>query len=1040
MVGNLSITFGQPWWLILIPLILPPLVWMSFRSLAGLGSVRRTLAILLRAGVITLIVLALAETQTVRRSDRLSTLFVVDVSNSVPREQQMAAIDYVRGASKKRRKDDMAGLIVFGKAPQVEVPPAPSELNLPMGIESTIDPENTDPGAALKLALAAFPEDTARRVVVISDGNENRGNLLEQAMAAKSLGVQVDVVPIEYRYDREVLVEKVSIPPDVKKGETVNINVVIRASEPTGGTLQIFQKADNYRAPAAGNEKPVPVELQRGVNVFTLHQLITEPNFYTFTAEFIPDKDSGDKRAINNVAEGFTHARGKAQVLLIEGTHGEHAELIKALRAKEIEVKPLVAPRIDGSGGIGGDLLPTDLAQLQPYDAVILANVPKEAFTESQHQLLASNCHDMGAGLIMLGGRDSFGAGGWMNTPVEKALPVDMQIKALKVQGIGAMALIMHATEMAEGNYWQKVVAKSAINALSNYDYVGLLHFEGQEAWLFPMRAIGSGRGSMLRAIDRMTPGDMPAFDPLLQMALQGLNDVKDAMTKHVVLISDGDPAPPTSDVMSQLIQSKITVTAILITSHSNDPSVISVMRGLAQRTKGRFYYVTNPRALPRIYQKEARTISRPLIYEQQTGWAPRLNSPLTEPVMHLADDLPPITGLVLTAPKENELVEIPIVSPQPTGQVNPVLAHWTYGLGRSVAFASDAGRRWAKAWPDWKSYAAFWSQVVRWAMRPAERGNLTLSVRREEGRIKVVVDALDKENQFLNFLQIQGNVVDPDLKSAPIELVQTSPGRYEGTVENAEASGNYFVNLGYRGPDKTQGVISTGVSVPYSDEYRELRSNPTTLETLASLTEGQVVTWKTTGDGRIDLPRMLGGIDHFRRDPGLINPRSFAALWPTLLWLAACLFLGDVAVRRIAPDMDRIKLAAVNGWNRLRGQEVVRSSDYLDKLRTRKAEVGEQLDRSRFASRFEAPATADPGSRGTTATIGEPLLEGGQPGERPRARPAAGTPTGPGAGLAPDAPRPQDASYTNRLLKAKQRVWEDREKEKDKRDPRAGP
>ena len=117
-----------------------------------------------------------------------------------------------------------------------------------------------------------------------------------------------------------------------------------------------------------------------------------------------------------------------------------------------------------------------------------------------------------------------------------------------------------------------------------------------------------------------------------------------------------------------------------------------------------------------------------------------------------------------------------------------------------------------------------------------------------------------------------------------------------------------------------------------------------------------------------------------------------------------------------------------------------MRSSDYMDKLRTRKAEVGEQLDRSRFASRFEAPATADPGSRGTTATIGEPLLEGGQPGERPRARPAAGTPTGPGAGLAPDAPRPEDASYTNRLLKAKQRVWEDRDKEKDKRDPRAGP
>ncbi|MGO9599340.1 MAG: glutamine amidotransferase [Isosphaeraceae bacterium] len=1038
MVGNLSVTFGQPWWLILLPLLLPPLVWISLRSLSGLGTIRKILAILLRSSVIAMIVLALAEMQTVRRSDRLTTMFVLDASNSIPREQQTAAIDYAKAASRKRRQDDLSGLIVFGKAPRVEVPPAPSELNL-LGVETTIDPENTDLGAALKLALATFPEDTARRVVFISDGNENRGNLLEQAMAAKSLGVEVDVLPLDYRYDREVLVEKVSLPPDVKKGETVNINVVIRASEPTHGTLQIFQRTDNTRVPASGNEQPVPVDLQRGINVFTLKQLITEPNFYTFSAEFIPDRDSGDKRSINNLAEGFTHARGKAQVLLIESTRGEHAELVKALREKEIEVKVLLAPRIDGSGGIGGDVLPTDLAQLQPYDAVILADVPKEAFTESQHQLLASNCHDMGAGLLMLGGRDSFGAGGWMNTPVEKALPVDMQIKALKVQGIGAMALIMHASEIAEGNYWQKVVAKAALNALSSYDYAGLLHWEGQEAWLFPLKPIGAGRGTMLRSIDRMTPGDMPDFDPSLIAAMRGLNGIRDAMTKHIIVISDGDPSPPTSTVLNQLAASKITVTAVLTAAHGNDPNAIRVMRNLAIKTKGRFYNVTNPKALPRIYQKEARTISRPLIYEQETPWAPRLGSPITEPVMGLADELPAITGLVLTSAKENELVELPIVSPLPTGQVNPLLAHWTYGLGRSVAFTSDAGRRWAKAWPDWKSYAAFWSQVVRWAMRPAEHGNLTLSIRREEGRIKVVVDALDKDNQFLNFLQIQGNVVDPSLTSAPIELVQTAPGRYEATIENAEASGNYFVNLGYRGADKTQGVISTGISVPYSDEYRELRSNPTSLETMASLTDGQVVTWKTGPDGRIDATRTAAGVDHFRRDPGLLNPRSFAALWPTLLWLAACLFLGDVAVRRIAPDVDRIKLVLLNQWRQLRGQEITRSSDTLDKLKSRKAEIGQQLERSRLASRLEAPAPGEGAPKASAAAIGEPLVGGG--GGRATDGPQAGGSSAAASapGLAPDAPAAETSSYTNRLLKAKQRVWDDRQKDKEKREPQSG-
>jgi uncharacterized membrane protein len=1025
MLGNWSISFGNPWFLVLIPLVVPPLVLMSYRSLAGLGSIRRALAILLRSAVIILIVLGLAELRSVWRSDRLATIFLLDLSNSVPHDQQKAALDYVTEASKKRWKDDLAGLVVFGKEPRVEVPPVPSELP-GMWPESIIDHENTDVGAAVKLGLASFPDDTARRLVVVSDGNENRGSLFEQALTAKSLGVQVDVLPIDYFYDREVLVEKVSIPPDVKKGETVNINVVIRASEPTSGTLQIFQKSGNYRAPAAGNEQPEPVQLERGINVKTLRQLIKETDFYTFSAEFIPDQGSGDQRAINNTAEGFTHARGKAQVLLIEGERGYHAELVNALREKEIEVKVLVAPRIDGSGGVGGDPLPTDLAQLRPYDSVILGNVPKEAFTESQHQLLASNCHDMGAGLVMLGGADSFGAGGWMNTPVEKALPVDMQIKAIKVQGIGAMALIMHASEIPEGNYWQAVVAKAAISALSNYDYAGLLHWENEEAWLFTLRPIGSGRPSMLRAIDRMTPGDMPDFDPGLQKATKGLNAIRDAMSKHIVIISDGDPTPPTPGVINQLVASKITVTCVLAAAHGNDASSTAVMRNLANKTKGNFYNVTNPKALPRIYQKEARSISRPLIFEQQTPWRPKMNYPTTEPVTGIPEELPPITGLVLTTAKENELVEIPIVSPLPTGQQNPVLAHWTYGLGRSVAFTSDAGRRWAKTWPDWQSYSAFWAQVIRWSMRPADRGNLTLNVRREEGRIKVVVDALDKNNQFLNFLQIQGNVLDPELKSAPVELHQTAPGRYEATIEKTDASGNYFVTLGYRGADNIQGVISSGVSVPYSDEYRELRSNATTLETLSSVTDGQVVSWKTGADGRIDIGQTVRGADHFRRD-GLINPRSFGALWPLLFWLAACLFLADVAVRRIALDVGWVKQTIANEWAKLRGQEVAVSSAYMEKLKSRKAEVDEQLERSRAAPLPEGASLVLPAAP-PSGPIGEPILEGPEAAERAQAARAAREAERPT--MAPGPQEPEKESYTNRLLKAKQRVWEEREKQ----------
>ena len=148
-----------------------------------------------------------------------------------------------------------------------------------------------------------------------------------------------------------MLVEKVSLPPDVKKGETVNINVVIRASEPTRGTLQIFQKADNYRSPAAGNEKPMPVELERGINVFTLKQTDHRAQLLHLHRRVRPRPDSGDRRAINNVAEGFTHARGDGPGPADRGdARASTPSWSSALREKGIEVTTLVAPRIDGAG------------------------------------------------------------------------------------------------------------------------------------------------------------------------------------------------------------------------------------------------------------------------------------------------------------------------------------------------------------------------------------------------------------------------------------------------------------------------------------------------------------------------------------------------------------------------------------------------------------------------------------------------------------------------------------------------------------------
>ena len=1032
-LGNLRLTFLQPWWLLLLPVLLPPLALLSIRSLAGLGKVRRAFAIALRGTVVTLIVLAMADPQFVRRNDSLTTIFLLDASRSIPGDLQAPMLQFInRSIAEHPRPGDRAGVIAFGKDSRVESPPAEYTETI-SGIESRVDTEYTDLAGAIKLALATFPDDSARRIVVVSDGNQNRGDAFEQALAAAGLDVQIDVLSVDYNYDREVLIEKIALPADVKKGETVNINVVVRAASPARGTLEIFQTADKNAIPLDS----IDVELRRGINVFRLKQEITDPNFYTYSAQFRPDEElrRGVRadRAMNNVAEGFTQYRGEANVLLIEGTAGDHDELVGALRSKELNVTPLAAGDVTGAGLVGGDPLPTDLAEIQKYDAIILANVPKDAFTDAQQDLLANAVHDQGIGLVMVGGEKSFGAGGWMNSPVEKALPVNMEIPSLKVKGKAAMVMIMHASEIPEGNYWQGVVAQQALNTLSSYDYAGLLHWQGQEAWLFTLREIGSSKSRMLRAIDSMQPGDMPDMNPSLQMAGRALRAKTDAMTKHIIIISDGDPTPPTPQVVNQLKASKVTVTTVLTAAHGNDIGSQSVMQQLAQVTKGRFYNVTNPRALPRIYQKEARLISRPLIFE---GPPPAWNLNMayqSEPLLGLPQEMPPVGGIVLTSVKENELVEVPLTSPQPAGQLNPVLAHWNYGLGRSVAFTSDAGRKWASGWPSWDSYSAFWSQVVRWALRPIDRGNLNVSLRREEGQIKVVVDAIDAESDFLNFLRFQGNVNRPDreLDAPPesIQLQQVAPGKYEGTIENAEARGNYFVTLGYLGPDGEQGVITTGLAVPYSDEYRELRSNPVLLESLADATGGAVFSWIDEANGRPSGERTAAAADVFRRDPNVQPPKSYRPIWHLLLFASAVFFLFDVAIRRVAPDFDRIRRSVADTWQQIRGQEVAPRQEYIEKLRSRKAEVSEQIDRTRAATRFEAPEVLPPAGG---------ITDRGPSPTQSRAAPDRDKPSG--GGLSPDAPREKAAepeSYTNRLLKAKKKVWEEREQEnKDKGRP----
>ena len=174
------LSFQSPWYLLLLAVI-PPLWWLSFRKLSALGPVRRWLALALRSAVVGLLILALAEAQIVRVTERLTAIFLLDQSLSIPAEQREAMVHYVNAAvAKHRKKDDRVGVIVFRRDAAIEIPPFDYDVKLTK-IEVAVDPEHTDLAAAMKLAQATFAEDAAKRIVVVSDGNENLGNAMEQA-------------------------------------------------------------------------------------------------------------------------------------------------------------------------------------------------------------------------------------------------------------------------------------------------------------------------------------------------------------------------------------------------------------------------------------------------------------------------------------------------------------------------------------------------------------------------------------------------------------------------------------------------------------------------------------------------------------------------------------------------------------------------------------------------------------------------------------------------------------------------------------------
>ena len=1024
----LGLEFVQPEWLFLL-LFVPLIYLISRKSLSGLGPTRKWVAISARMAGIALLAFALAEPRFRRESENVTVIYIVDRSYSVPQDLDPSrpisdsadrrwdrVRNWIEDSVRERgpeKRDDQVGVILFGKRPKVlNAAAAVDMLPIREQFAGPIDGNYTNMAASIKLALASFPEGTGKRIVLISDGNENIGSAEQQAVIAKENGVQIDTIALApgFRNESEVLIQAVEAPPVSAEGQRLPVRVLIRNATPdtiVEGRLQMLKSFRGVNRPIAIVDSPLLLEegpppkvrLLPGLNVFRFQDKVDnitdDDRSFVYRATFVPtDSRSVDggvmvkglpgDRATNNEASAAVVARGIRQVLFVDkhnfAGQPEHKYLIQLMLDEKINVVPLPVDKLPTNKGDLGVLLSN-------YDALILGNVPAESFTRDQMEIIRTSVFDQGCGLVMIGGPDSFGPGGYQSTPIEEALPVDCEIKALKAAGKGGLVLIMHASEMADGNKWQKDIAKLAIQRLGPADMVGLLYYGafGGVVWHIPFQSVGENRDGLLAKVDSMAPGDMPDYNPYLRAAADTLsNPDYNLSVKHCILISDGDGnySGVGQAAVADMAANNITCTTVGVATHGVAEN--NRLKNIAEGTKdgkgktGTFYNVTNPNQLPGIYIKESRRVSQSFIYDKEFDPKLRISGGPSE---GLTADLPNLYGFVRTTAKANPLVEMQIEGPSPyPDQKFPILASWRYGLGKAVAFTSDARTQpnsgekfWDRLWVQADLYKSFWKQVLNWVMREAERGRLTIMTEYRDGIVRVTADVRDDLDRPVIGMSLRGAVTTPGElapgEEAPtIEFKPKGGGQYEAEFP-AEEAGSYFLNVQALDPelgadgnvliDAKTGLpvmdvydgARAGVTVPYSPEFADLESNTPLMKRLADLTGG---TFHEEATPELREWLESGGV--FRKAPS--TTRALLPFWFWLVFAAAILLLIDVGTRRISLEWLEVRTASTRFWRSLRqSREVAEESAGLSQLLRRKASIEETEQRKRSSRRFDPDA-----------------------------------------------------------------------------------
>lgn len=862
----------QLWWGALAWLV--PL--MSLWSLTDLPRWQQATQALLRMALIAVIAAALAGPRVHRDRPRgVQVIHVVDRSESVPDALlQRAGAAIVEGTRAVGRRDVQTDVIAFDAvAHRLPWPPTPTEDGQGE-VQATLAPPDlsrrpetareTDLAAALNLALGLVDTTRVAQVVLWTDGVETRGDALSLVEPLRRAEVRVHtpaLPPEATRTPAEVVVERLDVPQKLASNVPFPVSVSVRTTAPA--TVRCVVKG--------GDKPPDPVQrkLDEGLHTLDLGRLHIAKGGVHSVSVACEVLEGGDRFAQNNAIRARVLVQARPKVLYIEGARGQDVYLTRALSDDfEVEVR-------------GPEGLPRSVAEMKPFHAIILSDVPRitpagvpQVNTADMRNLDA--WVKQGGGLLVLGGEGSLGSGGYQGTWLDKhVLPVRMEVESeVETPSIAMMLLIDRSGSMSGAKIeLAKEAARATAEALGAEDRIGIIQFDNIARPLVRLQRAGN-RYRIATQIAKLNASGGTHIYPALQQAYTALTGVQ-AKVKHVILLSDGQAPRAGIDALVRTMRSAaITVSTVGVGSEVDR----GLIEAIADRGGGRFYFTDRPETLPRIFVKETKQIAGKSVVE--TRFQARLAAGVRRVDMLRGVAIaraPPLLGFLPTQTKKGaeELLR--------TSTGKPLLVRWRLGDGKVTVWTSDLKNRWAHHWIDWPDYARLARQMVRDLMSEEIGKSVQVQLSRERDRLRVAVDAIDEDDRYMRGLHASALAILPDGRQLTVALPEVAMGRYEGTVPMADF-GPYEVRASLSSKPGLP-ALATGRATavhPYPDELRA-GDGAAVVASLVRETGGGTATGPAQWhDGR--------GASH----------QGWRWLWPDLVLLALALLLADVALRRV--------------------------------------------------------------------------------------------------------------------------------------------